>query len=80
MFLCFALVIMQTKIRYMKEECYMLDPMGLSLDSEVCKARKVSLGWCIAAAWSSFPLLLLAFIFWLFLARYLRAEKAKSII
>lgn len=80
MFLCFALVIMQTKIGYMKEDCYTLDPMGLSLESDVCKARRVSLGWCIAVAWASFPMLLFAFISWLFLARYLRVEKAKSML
>ena len=39
-FCCFTLIIMHTKIDYMKNDCLDLDPVHL--DDQMCRARSVS--------------------------------------
>ena len=43
-FCCFTLVIMHTKINYMQNDCYELDPV--SLHGKLCDARKVTVSAC----------------------------------
>ncbi|KAK2182040.1 hypothetical protein NP493_369g02031 [Ridgeia piscesae] len=73
----FSLIIIMTKVTYMATECYSLDPLDNDL---ICQSRTVSTGWSILTAWAAFGVFLVAFAGWLFLARILRIEKAKSMI
>ena len=70
---------MHTKVDYMKKQCSTIDPMEEVLTA-VCEAKVVNTGWSVPVAWISFVSLIIAFIFWLFLARCLRLEKAKSML
>ena len=73
----FSLIIITTKVKYMQYECYSLDPLD---NEDICRCRTVTTGWSILMAWTAFTVFLLAFAGWLFLARILRIEKAKSMI
>lgn len=77
MFGSFSLIIIMTKVTYMQNECYSLDPLD---NEDICRCRHVSTGWSILTAWVAFGVFLLAFAGWLFLARILRIEKAKSML
>ena len=80
-FVCFALIIMETKVgQYIGRLCHSLDPMGGIDKFGICEMRNTGFGYSVPIAWVSFSCCIITSGFWFYIARGVRLERSKALL